>query len=137
MKKIGLKSRKLLRKILGGVSFIAIVFIFSGAECESDPFYDIRLTGTVKLKSANIPIEKIRVVVNEGFAYGLTDKKGKFDFYASIPKDPYYDNSNIRYSLDSVKVHFLDDKGNFSDKTMIVNPIGKNEVIIHAELEEK
>ena len=136
MRKIELKSRKSWRKILGVVSFIAIVFIFSGAECESDPFYDVRLTGTVKLKSTNIPIEWIRVIVNEGFVYGFTDKKGKFDFYASIPKDTYYQNS-VRYSLDSVRVLFLDDDGKFIDKTMIVNPIGKNEVIIHAELEEK
>ena len=88
MKKIELKSRQLLRKIFNGISLTAVAFIFQacygvGPDCYSD----VRLTGTVTSKTTNLPIQGIKVTVNdESHNIGITDENGKFDFYAGVSK---------------------------------------------------
>ena len=145
MKNLELKYRKLLRKIFGGVSLTAMAFVFQACYgIERDPFYDIRLTGTVKSKTTNLPIQGIKVTINGGeITYGFTDEKGKFDFYASVPNEDYihHYNDGERNTHDSVRVHFLDidgiRNGYFEDKIIIINPAYKDEVIINAVLENK
>jgi len=146
MKNIELKYRKLLRKIFGGISFTAVAFVFQACYGPGpDPFYDVKLTGTVKSKTTNLPIKGIQVTVNENgrFGYGITNENGEFDFYASVPnQEDYYivDSVRIIYKPDSVSVHFLDvdgiQNGLFKEKTIIINPAYKNEVKIDVELEE-
>ena len=145
MRKIELKTRRLLRKIFGCISLTAVAFVFHACYGPGpDPFYDVKLTGTVKSKITNLPIKGIKVVINDGHNYGFTDKNGKFDFYASVPSDAYYNSGDslfVRYTPDSVNVHFLDVDGiendYFEDKTIIINPSHKDEVKINVELEEK
>jgi len=143
MRKVELKSRELLRKVLGCISFAAVVFVFQAESCEGEkPFYDIRLTGTVVSKTTNKPIKEIEIYVNDNQGYGLTDKKGRFDFYASVPNWDYVSQEDgMRYTTDSVYVRFFDtdgaENGDFANKTVIINPAHKNEVIIHVELENK
>ena len=136
MKKIELKSRKILRKIFGCISLTAVAFIFQAC----GPFdQDLRFTGTVKSKSTNEPIAGIKVVITPDY-YGITDRKGKFDFYAMVPNYYYY-GSDMSHSSDGIRVHFLDvdgDKnGHFTDKIMIVEPADKDEIRINAKLERK
>jgi hypothetical protein len=138
MKKIQLKSRKLLRTIFGCISFTAVAFVFQACYGTGpDPFYDIKLTGTVKSTNTNLPIKGIKIVVNkEKFGSGFTDKNGNFDFYASVPNYNY-----DGYDPDRVMVYFLDidgiENGSFEDQVFIINPAHKDEVKIHVELEEK
>ena len=140
MKKIELKYRKLLRAIFGGISLTTIAFIFQACYGPvEDDFIDLKLSGTVKSRTTNIPIEGIKITVNDVLNYGITDKDGKFEFYTSVLDREYY--SDMHYTPDSVRVHFLDidgiENGIFSEKTIIIDPAHKNEVKINIELEEK
>ena len=141
MKKLELKSRKLLRRIFGCISFTAMVFIFQACYgMPIDRYSDIKLTGTVKSKTTNLPINGIKITVNEGYNYGFTDENGKFDFYANVP-DWNYEKDGVRYTPDKLNIHFLDiddiQNGHFADTTIIINPAHKNEVKIEVELREK
>jgi hypothetical protein len=146
MKKLQLKSRKLLRTLFGCLSFTAVAFVFQACYGTGpDPFYDVKFTGTVQSKHTKLPVKGIKIVVNdEKFGSGFTDKNGNFDFYASVPNyEDYYRNGNLFTFLkpDSVMVYFLDidsiENGSFEDEIYIVNPAHKDEVKIHVELEEK
>ena len=140
MRKVELKYRKFLRRLLEGTIFAVIIFVFQGAGCETEPFYDIRLTGTVKSKNTNLPIKGIKVAVSDvydgQYGYGFTDKNGKFDFYAKVPNE---DNTYFKY--DSVYVYFLDidgtQNGYFEDRIFIITPARKDEVRINVELNQK
>ena len=149
MKKLELKWRKLLRAAFGCISFTAVAFVFQACYGTKDMGYDVRLTGTVLSKTTHLPIKGIKVDVNCGrwygdeYNFGLTDEKGNFDFYVWISdRDWYYDEcDSVRYSPDSVRVHFLDidgtENGLFNDTTIIINPAYKNEVKINVMLSEK
>jgi len=150
MKKIVLKSRKLLRTIFGCMSFTAVAFVFQACYgMPRDDFYDVKLTGSVKSETTNLPIKGIKITINDGKtyynqsnAYGITDENGKFDFYAAVPRYEYFSyKDSINYVADSVRIHFLDidgiENGHFADKTIIIDPAHKDEVKINVTLEEK
>jgi hypothetical protein len=138
MKKLQLKSRKLLRTLFGCLSFTAVAFVFQACYGTGpDPFYDIKLTGTVRARNTNLPIEGIKIVVNdEKFDSGFSDRNGNFGFYAKVPNYNY-----DGYKPDRVMVYFLDidgiKNGSFEDQIIIIDPAHKDEVKIHVELEEK
>jgi len=150
MKKLELKSRRLLRTIFGCMSFTAVAFVFQA--CYGMPeevFYDVKLTGTVKSKTTNLPIKGIKIMVNDGKiyyhennAYGITDENGNFNFYAAVPKRGHFNYiDDTYYAPDSVRIHFLDidgiENGHFADRTIIIDPARKDEVKINVALEEK
>jgi len=144
MKKIELKIRKWLRTIFGCISFTAVAFVFQACYGTGpDMFYDVKFTGMVKAKTTNLPVKGIKISVNDGVNYGFTDEKGMFGFYASVPNwEVYYSNKDsMFYAPDSVRVHFLDidgiENGEFTNKTVIIDPAHKDEVKITVELEEK
>jgi len=129
MRKIELKSRNLLRTIFGGVSLTAIAFTFQACYgTPNDLGLDIRLSGTVKSKTTNLPIKGIKVSRPDSPTYQLTDEKGNFSFYT-------YQNGS-----DSIPVLFADidgvDNGNYADTTLIIYPTGKKEVTINVEMNE-
>jgi len=144
MKKIELKSRKLLRTLFSCLSFTAVAFVFQACYgVDPNYFYDVKFTGSVKSKTAKLPIKGIKISINDGINYGFTDDNGNFIFYATIPDWEHYysDKDSMFYAPDSVRVHFLDidgvENGEFVDKTIIINPAHKDEVRITVELEEK
>jgi len=145
MKKFEFALRKFLRTIFGCISFTAIAFVFQACYGTGpDRFYDVRLSGIVKSKATNLPIKGIKVIVNKEHNFGITDRHGKFDFYASVPAmnfDVMYSDTLYRYIADSVKVHFQDidgiENGYFADKTIIINPARKDEVEINVVLDNQ
>ena len=146
MNRIELKSRKLLRKIFGGISLTAMAFVFQscyGMPSDSEWLDEVKLTGTVKAKTTNLPIKGISISVNDGFSYyGITDDEGKFMFYADVPHQSYQsDKDGEYYTPNNVKVRFRDvdgiENGWFADTTITINPVGKNEIRIDMVLEEK
>jgi len=143
MKKIELKSRKLLRTIFGCISFTAVAFVFQACYgIGPDRYYDVKLTGIVTSKTTNLPIEGIKISVNDQpYNYGFTDKDGNFEFYASVSGWEHWVNDSTVYKPDSVKVQFLDidgiENGSFNDKIIYINPAHKDEVRINVALEEK
>ena len=127
MKKIETKSRKLLRKIFGSISLTAIAFTFQACYGPGDPpeNKDIKITGTVKSKTTNMPIKGIKIAVNEEKNYGLSDEEGKYSFYASVLG---WDNTNrlTFYATDSLHVHFTDidgvANGYYKDTLIVLDP---------------
>ena len=141
MKKVELKTRKLLRKIFGGISLTAMVFIFQACYgMPPDRHDDVKLTGTVTSKTTNLPISGIKISVNEGYNYGFTDENGNFNFYAGVP-NWNYERDGVKYTPDKLNISFLDvdgaANGNFADTTIIVNRAHQNELIVNVELREK
>jgi len=149
MQKIKNLKRKMIRYFCTGICLSSVAFVFQACYgSPHDEFYDVKLTGTVRSKTTNLPIKGIKISVNdERFgSYGFTDENGKFEFYATVPNSlDYYSvidsTQTIRYTPDSVYVHFIDydgiENGLFEDKTIIIAPAYKNEVKISVELEEK
>jgi len=138
MRNIELKSRKLLRKVFNGISLTAVAFVFQACYGPGlDPYYDVKLTGTVTSKVTKLPIRGIKVAVNEGLNFVLTDENGKFDFYASVSEVDHSTGSES----DKLNIYFLDidgvANGSFEDKTIVIEPARKNEVKINVEMEEK
>ena len=140
MKKMELKSRKLLRRIFGGISLTAVAFAFHACYGVPNKFYDVKLSGTVTSKMTNLPIKGIEVALGY-YERGFTNENGEFDFYARVPGRPYYDQDGEYCTPDNVRVHFRDidgiENGHFSDTTIIIDPAYKAEVKIHVELAEK
>ena len=136
MKKIELTSRKLLRKIFGGISLTAVAFTFQACYGTGpDEHCDMRFTGTVISKTTNLPIQGIKVALNDGIIYGFTDKNGKFDIYA------YEMDLNCEDCISGkAKIHFLDvdgaDNGHFADLSRdVIYPKCNGEVEMNIELE--
>ena len=140
MKKIELRSRKLLRNIFNCFSLTAVAFIFQACYgMPHDEYYDVKLTGTVTSKTTNLPVKGIKVSVNDGISYGFTDENGKFNFYAGVPSYDFYRDGK-EYKSGKVNVHFLDidgiRNGSFADTTIIINPARKDEVRMNVQLRE-
>jgi len=141
MKKIELKSRKLLRAIFGGISLTAIAFTFQACYgTMGDYGYDIKITGTVKSKTTKLPVKGIKVSRPNNPTYEITDEKGNFSFYTFID-DGVFLNDSTYLPADSIPILFSDidgiENGNFCDTTIIINPARKDEVKINVELNEK
>ena len=145
MKKIELKLRKLLRTILGCISLTAGAFVFQACYGplpeESDLFYNVKFTGSVKSQSQDLPIKGIKVTVNdERYSEGITDENGRYEFYASVP---YYKNYVQSTPADSVKIHFFDidgiESGYFVDETItiIIDPQCTDVAVADMKLKEK
>jgi hypothetical protein len=132
MRKIELKSRKLLRTIFGSISLTAMVFIFQACYGMRGDFYEVKFTGTVTSKTTSLPVKGIKVAISEGINHAFTDENGKFDFYASI--SDRYDSPN------GININFLDidgiENGLFADTTIIANIANKREVKMNVELRE-
>jgi hypothetical protein len=130
MKYFELKSRKLLRTIFGCISFTAVAFVFQA--CYGPPadwYYDIRIIGTVRSKSTQLPIQGIKIAA-EYNNFGMSDEEGKFDFYATYAKPEF----------DSLRIDFLDidsiENGHFADKRITIATNAQYEVNFDVELEE-
>jgi len=148
MRKIEFKSRKLLRTLFGCLSFTAVAFVFQACYGIEPPwYYNVKFSGVVKSETTKKPIKGIKIsvtVLNNDNDYGITDENGIFNFYASIPSRDYYYmgmDSVVYANPDSVRINFLDidgiENGEFSNKTIIVNPAYKDEVKLFVELENK
>lgn len=92
---------KWLRRIIGGLSFTSALFIFQA--CYGTPqdemMADVLIEGQVTSKVTGKPIQGIKVSINVGSSYELTDADGRFALYTYLE-----DSTNIRFeSLDSVQ----------------------------------
>ncbi|MDR0830307.1 MAG: carboxypeptidase-like regulatory domain-containing protein [Prevotellaceae bacterium] len=144
MKKLELKTRKWLRGILMGSSLTAVAFIFQACYGMIRDFgFDVTLSGSVRSKSANLPIQGIKVSVPNTPTYAITDENGNFSFHAYV--DAYQqetDSTGITVKKDHIPVLFSDidsteNGGWFADKEVIISHINQDAVKIDVELEEK
>ena len=78
-------TRNWKRKIIGGLSFTSMLFIFQACYGTPQDFkYDVLVEGQVKSKTSGLPIKGIRVSPTGQSQYQLTDDVGKFSFYTLI-----------------------------------------------------
>ena len=142
MKKFELKTRKLLRAILGGISLTAVAFIFQACYGTPHDFgYDIKVSGIVKSKTINLPIKGIKISRQNDPSFALTDENGNFSFHTYIDTERYRYMNDTTYRPDSIPILFADidsiENGYFYDKIVVIDPAHKDEVKINVELEEK
>ena len=140
MKMIELKTRKMLRKIFGGISLTAMAFVFQACYGMPNDYSDyVRFIGTVKSNTTLLPIEGIKVIVNnDGYNFGITNEDGKFDFYSTVPNQTF--SKNRKNASEEISVQFSDidgaQNGNFADTTVIVIPDRLNTIVIYLEMRE-
>ena len=100
--------------------------------------YDIKLSGTVKSKTTNLPIKGIKVSRPNSSTYEITDENGEFSFDTFI-FDRFDKYTN--YRSDSIPILFTDidgiENGYFADKEVIIDPAHKDEIKINVKLENK
>ena len=120
-------KRNWFRKLLQGLSFTSMMFVFQACYGTGQDFgYDFLVEGQVISKSTLIPIKGIKVAVSDNEQYQLTDDKGHFSFYTE--------------AKDSVKIIFEDidslDAGNFINQDTLLTHT-YNDVFLHIKMEEK
>ena len=138
MSKLELKTRKLLRRIFGGIGATAVAFIFQA--CYGGMFpeppppngYDVKVTGTVKSKTTNLPVKGIKVKNSNSSnsrENGITDENGKFSFYIFGTGQ-----TNFRLSFADIDGS---ENGCFADTIVVVdNLIRGDDIEVDVELSE-
>jgi len=70
------------RKLIGGLSFTSMMFIFQACYgTPQDLQYDVLVEGQVKSKTSGLPVKDIKVSPSRSTQYQRTDADGKFSFY--------------------------------------------------------
>lgn len=118
---------KLLRKLIGGLSFTTALFVFQACYGTPQDFgSDLYVEGIVKSKKTGAPIKGIKVSVENFPQYEFTAEDGSFSLYTEITplcKIMFEDADS-------------DQNGAFLDKdTILTNPYG--EIHLDILLEDK
>jgi hypothetical protein len=78
------KKQRILRKVYGALSLSTALFIFQACYGTPRDFgLDVHIEGCVKSQSTDMPIQGVRVSLDQSPQYEITDKDGKFSFYIS------------------------------------------------------
>jgi hypothetical protein len=76
------KKLKILRKIYGALSLSSALFVFQACYgTPHDMVRDVYIQGLVKSKATNLPIQGIKVSIDNQPQYEITDSIGKFKIY--------------------------------------------------------
>ena len=120
-------KRNWIKRIAGGMSFTAALFVFQACYGTPQDFgLDMLVEGQVKSKTSGQPIEGIKVSDAETGQYLLTGSEGEFSFYTELRENPAFRFEDI----DSTE------KGHYLNKDTIVrNASGM--VYLNVFLEEK
>jgi len=82
MKTTNQRKQKIIRKLLGTLSFTSALFVFQACYgMPRDTGIDIEIRGTVKSAKTNLPIEGIKVYVSNHEQYVFSDGSGNFVLY--------------------------------------------------------
>ena len=80
-------KNKWIRKIIGGLSFTSVLFVFQACYGTPQDFgLDLLVEGQVKSMTSGQPIKGIKVSVADNMQYEITNEEGKFSFYTEIPE---------------------------------------------------
>lgn len=120
-------KRNWIRRIVGGLSFTSALFVFQACYgTPQDIGMDVHIEGLVKSKTSGLPIEGIKVSVEDYMAYDLTNNEGRFEFYSEI--------------MDNMKIMFKDidstQNGLYLNKDTVLTDI-KEHVFLEINLDEK
>jgi hypothetical protein len=120
-------KRNWIRRIIGGLSFTSALFVFQACYGSPQDFgNDILIDGHIKSKTTELPIEGIKVSVENTNAYDVTNYLGIFSFYTEIT-----DSMKIMCEdIDSTKHGF------YLSKDTILTDI-RSQVTLEIKLDEK
>ena len=119
---------KLLKKIVGGLSFTTALFVFQACYGTPQDFgADALIEGIVKSKTSGLPVKGIRVSIPEYQQYMYTDVNGGFSFY-TVPDE-------------SCRITFQDTdaelNGAFMDKDTLLSVYQGDQLRLDIFLQEK
>ncbi|GAF02948.1 peptidase associated/transthyretin-like domain-containing protein [Saccharicrinis fermentans] len=120
-------NKKIIRKILGALSFTSVMFVFQACYgTPQDYGLDVRLEGKVKSAKTGLPIKGIQVSVNEEYQYTVTDDSGFYSFYV-----PFLDSLTVSFKdIDSLE------NGSYLPKDTILNA-REEEMVLNISLNEE
>lgn len=120
-------KRNWIRRIIGGLSFTSALFVFQACYGTPQDFgTDILIEGQVKSKNSGLPIEGIKVSVEDNTAYDLSNYIGRFSFYTE-----WIDHMKIKFEdIDSTKNGLYINK----DTILTYNP---GQIDLEIKLDEK
>lgn len=71
-----------IRKILAGLSFTSVLFVFQACYGTPQDFgLDLLIEGQVKAENTGLPLKNIKVSVSNNSQYAYTNQNGEFSFY--------------------------------------------------------
>ncbi|HOO84145.1 MAG TPA: hypothetical protein PLS94_06265 [Prolixibacteraceae bacterium] len=71
-----------IRKILAGLSFTSVLFVFQACYGTPQDFgLDLLIEGQVKAENTGLPLQNIKVSVSNNSQYAYTNQNGEFSFY--------------------------------------------------------
>lgn len=71
-----------IRKILAGLSFTSVLFVFQACYGTPQDFgLDLLVEGQVKAENTGLPLPNIKVSVKNNSQYAYTNQNGEFSFY--------------------------------------------------------
>jgi len=119
---------KLVRKIIGGLSFTTALFVFQACYGTPQDFgADALITGVVKSKTTGLPVKGIMVSVPDYQQYLYTERDGTFSLY-TVPDE-------------SCKITFRDNdaelNGTFLDKDTLLSVHPGDRVHLNIFLQDK
>lgn len=120
-------KKKLIKKIIGALSFTSVMFVFQACYGTPQDFgFDVCLEGTVKSAKTGLPIKGIKVSVDEEYQYTETDDSGFYSFYV-----PFSDSLAVSFQdIDS-----LENKTYLTKDTIIT--ASEEEMVLNISLAEK
>ena len=78
-------KRNWVRKIIGGLSFTSVLFVFQACYGTPQDFgFDLLIEGQVKSQTSGLPIKGIKVSVADNMQYEITNENGQFSFYTEM-----------------------------------------------------
>ena len=118
--------RQWIKRILGGLSFTAAIFVFEACYgTPQDIEMDLLVEGTVKSESTDLPVPGIRVSLQDGEQYVLTDVQGAFSFYTWL-------SNSVKLRCDDVDSTL---NGSFEAKETEISPVGDH-LVVEIKLKE-
>jgi putative lipoprotein (rSAM/lipoprotein system) len=120
-------KRNLLQKILAGLSFTSVLFVFQACYGTPQDFgLDFLLEGKVVSKTNGSPIKGIKVGIESGLQCVLTNDNGEFSFYVE--------------KADSLQVFFEDidsTENNIYQTLDTLITVSDSKIFLNIEMEEK
>lgn len=118
-----MKTKNWIRKIFGGLSLAAVLFVFQACYgTPQDMGLDVLVTGQVKSATTGLPLSGVRITVANNHQYEVTDAEGKFSFYT--------------VSDNEIKLNFLSENAALNSfDTTLTN--SRDQVFMEIKLSEK
>lgn len=125
LKSITLMAKRWIRNIIGGLSLTSALFIFQACYGTMQDYgHDVHVYGKITSKKTGLPIEGIKISIEDDIQYEYTNDEGRFHMYIA--------------RQDTVKFLIKDiaEKKTYIDRdTIVINP--DHSISLDIKLEEQ